>query len=318
MKIAICGDGLQFIQQIADKLQERGHEIIAMRNGVDELCRDADLIWIEWATNNARAITHDAPEIDIRGKAKVIVRFHGIDVYQEHYRAVDWNLIDSAVFVSDHLRRKVVGGDDVFEPGNFVFPDKLPIHVVSNAFDSNKWTFKHRDHGFNIAYVGNFIHDKGLMYMLPYIEQLFKKDDRWKLYMIGDSRNRHILHGREGEFFFHFLKINNLLDRVIIEPEASSNLDLWYEDNDINYVIVPSSRGESFSMVAGEAMLKGIKPLISNWWGADELWPEELLFKNIDEFNKLFEVNYDSEFYRKFVYERYDIEKVVDKIESII
>ena len=38
-----------------------GHEIIAMRNGIDDLCKDADILWIEWATRNTEAVTHDGP-----------------------------------------------------------------------------------------------------------------------------------------------------------------------------------------------------------------------------------------------------------------
>jgi len=284
-----------------------------MRNGVDDLCKGADVLWIEWATRNAEAVTHDAPEIVIRGKSKLIVRIHGIEAYQGQYQAVDWNLVDHLIFVSDHIRRKIIGEGDVFEPGNYRFPDKLPIHVIPNGVDLDKWTFKKREHGYNIAFVGNFIPQKGLIYMLPYLEQLFKTDPRWHLYMIGDSRNRHIFHGREGEFFDNFLKVNHLEDRVTVEPEATDDLNLWYEDNQINYVLVPSL-AESFSMVVAEAMTKGIKPLINSWWGVEDNWPEELIFKNIDDFNWIFDTPYESLKYHQLVRDRYDLNKVVQQI----
>ena len=62
-------------------------------------------------------------------------------------------------------------------------------------------------------------------------------------------------------------------------------------------------------MILAEAMAKGMKALTHSWWGADKLWPKEMIWYTVDEFpRKLVLGAYDSKKYRALA-ESYSSEK---------
>ena len=70
-------------------------------------------------------------------------------------------------------------------------------------------------------------------------------------------------------------------------------------------------------MIGGEAMAKGIKPIINNFYGSEELWPGENIYNSFSQFYKILTSNYESEKYRKFV-ERYSLDNEMIKIEKLL
>ena len=64
-------------------------------------------------------------------------------------------------------------------------------------------------------------------------------------------------------------------------------------------------------------MAKGIKPLIHNWRGSEDIWPKELLWKDFDDLDKLLESPYESEKYRQHVEDNFSLEKQVAAISEL-
>jgi glycosyltransferase involved in cell wall biosynthesis len=93
------------------------------------------------------------------------------------------------------------------------------------------------------------------------------------------------------------------------------SLNAWMEN--IDYIISTSTL-ESFSYVVGEAMAKGIKPLIYNWEGASDIWPKELIWNDINELGKLLETNYNSPMYKQWVEDHYSVEKQYETVAKLI
>lgn len=281
----------RFILPIIHKWRQQGIEV-ELYNNYSPM--DCDAYWFDFVDNNLIVASHNyKPDLE---KKKVIARLHAVEYYVGHYKNVNWDVVDNLVFVSDHLRQKV---------------GKLPVEtcVIHNGIDLDTFTFKEREHGFNIAYAGNIVPTKGILIMFHYFKQLLNREPKYRLYMVGLNR----FHGREGEYYNHYLKISNFKGRVVESPEIEG-ISTWLEQ--MNYLWQPSL-AESFSIVVGEAMAKGIKPIINNFDGSTEIWPKELIYKDFDEFYTLLTGEYNSRDYRNFV-QRYSLDNQMEEINEII
>jgi glycosyltransferase involved in cell wall biosynthesis len=181
----------------------------------------------------------------------------------------------------------------------------LPVrtHVIPNGVDLDKLTYREREKGFNIGYAGNIVPTKGILLMFHYFRYLLNKDDRYRLHLVGLNR----FHGREGEYYNYYKN-----DLPIIEAGETNNINQWLEG--VDFLWQPSLT-ESFSLIIGEAMAKGIKPLINDFYGSRELWPEELIYRDFSGFMKILQADYDSAKYRAWA-EKYSLDKAVEKIKK--
>ena len=282
----------RFIEPIVDRWRTDGHEARIINNYSP--IAEADVYWFDFCDNNlvSASVDHSG---DLRQK-RVIARLHAVEYYLNFYKNVNWSVVDDLIFVSEHMRDKV---------------GKLPVrtHVVHNGIDLDKLTFKNRQPGHRIAYAGNIVPTKGILLMLHYFRQLLNHDDRFILYLVGLNR----FHGREGEYYHHYLEASGIKDSVV-EGEEVGNINDWLEDK--HYLWQPSL-AESFSLIVGEAMAKGIKPLINNFSGAQSLWPQNCIYTDFDGFKKILFDKYNSQEYRDFA-KRYDFNKIMEQINEIL
>ena len=281
----------RFISPIIRKWQEQGIETSLINNYSPV---EADVYFFDFVDNNLKVASHEHKE-DLKTK-KVIARLHAVEYYVGHYNGVDWSAVDDLIFVSDHMRGLV---------------GKLPVktHTIHNGIDLGSLTFKERKKGFNIAYAGNIVPTKGILIMFHYFKQLLGRCPDYRLHMVGLNR----FYGREGEYYKHYLKSAELEDKVFESGEVS-NIDEWLEDKD--YLWQPSL-AESFSIIVGEAMAKGIKPIINNFYGSEEIWPKELIYSGFDEFYGIIRGDYYSESYREYV-KKYSLDNQIKKLNEII
>jgi hypothetical protein len=80
----------------------------------------------------------------------------------------------------------------------------------------------------------------------------------------------------------------------------------WVDDvnaflEDKNYILSTSlHEGHPYNLI--EAMARGIKPVIYNFYNASELFEEKFLFNTTDEaVQKILDDEYDSEYYRHYI-----------------
>ena len=155
----------------------------------------------------------------------------------------------------------------------------VPKHVVYNGINLDKFTLK-RDFEltYKIGYSGNLWKLKGID-RLPEILQKFKDevDPRYEL--------------------------------IQAVPNQGKNRDMneWYEQ--IDYLIHPSTY-ESFCFAVGEALAKGIRPLIGHWGSASEVWGDDFY---IEDFN----LERTPDRFRRIIKEKYDEKRMIKEISDI-
>lgn len=280
----------RFIEPIIKRLEEKGYACQLYNNW--HIDNDASILWFDFCDQNL--ITASKENAEFLKTKKVIARLHAVEYYMGFHHAIDWLCVSDLIFVSSHMQR-MCNADGAL---------MVKQHVIHNGIDLDKFTFKERQNGLTLGYAGNIVPAKGILTMFHYFRELRHYGD-YKLKMAGLNR----FSARDLEFYKHYTK-----DLPIEETGETGDINHWLEG--VDYLWQPS-HAESFSLIIGEAMAKGIKPLINNFYGADELWPTQNIYRDFTEFNLIVKDKYDSTRYRNFV-TKYSLDNAMIKICQIL
>lgn len=313
--------GLKFTQGMKDWWEAHGHNVEYQRYYNPQLAHEwADVIWFDTADNNITSATNpgaailddnanympwDLHQMDLSNK-KVIVRPIDIEIWQGHQAAAIWDVVDDVIFIADHIRQ-------VAEVENF--PGLRPetgIHTIPCAVDLDKWTFKERGPGFDIAVVSEKWSSKGTHEILQIALKLKGIDPCYKIHWLGQRSDSNWEYAYFDDFVEHHqlnIEFTNILN-------DGSTVDDFLEGK--NYLLHGSIK-EGFSYAIAEALAKGIKVVPHRFFGADALWPG-LTWDTIDQaIEMLIEDSYDSATYRQYLIDRgYTLDSMMRKIDDVI
>lgn len=297
-----------------------GHEVKTSRYYDPSLAEWADVIWFDTTDNNIASGTNpgqailaddanykpwDLHDMDL-GNKKIICRPIDIEVWQGHYMAAKWDIVDDVIFIAPHIR-------------NLVDPDSLPdknpdlkIHTVPCAVDLDKWTFKERGPGKDIAVVSEKWSSKGTHEILQVLLKLKQIDNSYKIHWLGQRSDSPWEFAWFDEFVEHH-KLNIEFTNIL---QDGATVDEFLEGK--NYLLHGSIK-EGFCYAIAEAMAKGIKPVPHRFYGADDIWPG-LTWNTIDEaIEMITEDRYDSASYRQYLIDHgYDLDSMMQKFNKII
>lgn len=258
---------------------------------------EADICWFEWCDE---LIIH-ASNLPIAKEKRIICRLHSYEAFTNYIYQVSWEMVDKVIFVAEHIKEHVL---------NIVksLTEKQTV-VIPNGIDLNQYTFRDRNKGFNIAYVGYINYKKGPMLLLHSFKDIYDYDNRYKLFIAGEFQDaRYIL------YFQQMIREFGLKNNVVFNGWID-DINQWLENKDY---IISTSVLESQHLSIMEAMAKGIKPLIHNLVGAKSIYPEHLIWNQSKDLITLIDSSYDSEEYRKFVQKEYSIEQELGRIRNLL
>lgn len=265
---------------------------------IDKGMQWADICWFEWCDE----LVIYGSRLPMAKDKKIICRLHRYESLTGYPAQVDWEKVDKLIIVTKHLAKFLQAQ----------IPDiskKVDIVTINNGVDLDKYEFKERKTGFNIAYVGYIHSRKNPVLLLQIMNVLVKNDNRYKLYIAGEFQEPLI------ELYWND-QINkmNLNDNVIFQG-WQNDIGSWLEDK--NYILSASIH-ESFGYGIAESMSRGIKPVIHNFLFANEIWNEKFMFNAIDEAVKMItEGNYNSKEYRSFIENNYSLDNQLRKIKLL-
>jgi FkbM family methyltransferase len=272
--------------------------IVNYYSQIDKWMEWADIVWFDWCDQLAIY----GSKLDIAKEKKIIMRVHSYEAFTNNIFQVKWQNIDKTIFVAEHIKEYVL--DQVKD----LQEDKVVI--IPNGVNINKFTFKERQTGFNIAYVGLINFKKGPMLLLHSFKALYEQDNRYKLYIAGKFEEpRYVL------YFNQMIKEMELENNVIYQG-WQKDINTWLEDK--NYIISTSVL-ESQHLAIMEAMTKGIKPLIHNFVGAKSIYPKKYIWSTIDDLlSMVISEKYNSKEYCSFVKENYSFFDTFDDIKKLL
>jgi tetratricopeptide (TPR) repeat protein len=294
------GDGGKFLDEIAEFIKQRFQVRIfdgRTERELYELMRWSDISWFEWCTDLA-VLASKLPKV-----CKNIIRLHRYEAYEQWPRQVHWPNIDVLItvgnsFVKDALLRSVPH-----------LENQISVAAIPNGVNLEKFPFTDRNRGKNIAFVANLRMVKNPAFILQCMQKLHYIDPCYRLFFAGAFQD-----GALEQYLKYMVNALDLRDVVFF--------DGWQEDirawlNDKHY-IVSTSIIESQGMGILEAMACGLKPVIHNFPGADELFPSEFLFNISEEFcRQILSESYEPGRYRRFVEDNYPLQNQLNKINDL-
>lgn len=295
-------NGDKFLHDIIDDLSKDYHVrkiIVTNYSQIDEGMRWADICWFEWCD---QLISYGS-KLEIAKEKRILCRIHRYEVFTNNIVSVNWINVDKLIVVTDHLVNII----EKVVPNIKEFVD---IETVENGVNLNKFQFRRRNTGFNLAYVGDMNYRKNPFFMLQIMRKLVSIDKNYKLFIAGSFTDKLI------EEYWNYSVIEMGLENNIQFQGWQEDVYSWLENAD--YLLAPTIH-ESFGFYIAEAMAVGIKPIIHNFLYAREIWPEHYLFNTIDEaVEKVISEEYKSSEYRDFIHEHYSLEKQLLKTRNII
>lgn len=307
---------LKFTDGMVRWWSENGYEVAVERYYNPALVKWADVVYFFTCDNNLHMATdpprdnpdfagYDMHDMDLQGK-KIVVQPIDIECWQGHQQATRWDLIDDVIFIAPHIRDMVV-------------PENLPerredmrVHTIPFSVDLDRWTFKERGAGFDIAVVSERWISKGTDLILQVALKLKQIDPRYKIHWLGV---------RSGDtwdlaYFDDFIEHHGLNIEITNILQDGKTVDEFLEDK--NYLLHGSHK-EAFSAATAEAMAKGIKPVVHRFYGADDLWPG-MTWDSVDQAVEMItNSEYDSASYRQYLIDHgYTTPQMMACIDKVI
>ncbi len=301
-KIAFfCGaDGMQFLGEIVEFTKHRFRVRLFEGNTeqqMRELMEWSDIPWFEWCTNLA-VIGSRIPKV-----CRNIVRLHRYEAYQSWPQQVDWNNVDVLLtvgnsFVGDNLLTQVPGIDNLTR-----------IVTIPNGIDLDKFGFTDKSPGKNIAFLANLRMVKNPPFVLQCMQKLHYIDPQYKLFFAGRFQDPAL------EQYLRYMVRTLGLQDVVFFDGWQKDVGAWLHDK---HYIVSTSIIEGHPVGLLEGMACGLKPVVHNFPGADQILPPEFLFNLSEDFCRLIlDESYEPWEYRRFVEETYPLQKQLDEINAI-
>ena len=251
---------------------------------IDKGMEWADVCWFEWCDE----LVAYASNSNLSIEKTVVCRLHSYEAFTDYPKNVNWDNVDKLICVAEHIKDNVLSKIGISE-------DK--VSVIYNSIDLDKFTFKKREKGFNIAYAGYINYKKGPMLLLQAFKAINDFDNRYVLHIAGKFQDE------RDELYFEQMADELQLRNNIKFDGWRTDINKWLEDK--NYIICTSLL-ESQSLSVMQAMAKGIKPLIHNFVGARHIYPSGLIWNTIDEAVKLvISDDYETDLYHKYINTRY-------------
>ena len=306
MRIAfVCSPGGElFLPGIVEGLRF-GHEVRTCFSGqmpeIEEAVAWAEIVWLEWAGAQTISLTRDLPALQSK---RVICRLHSYEAFDGSVQRMNWQVVDDLIFVAPHIR-------DVAIAQHRPLPQIVRrLHVVPNGVDVDRYTFRPRQAGFELACLGSINYKKGPMLLLHAFRELFETDRRYRLSIAGRMQDV-----RYGLYFQQMIKAMGLEGRVRLDGWVD-DVDGWLADKQY---IVCTSLLEGHPVGLLEAMAAGLKPVIHRYVGASGMFPEELLWDTIPQFIDMITTGpMHSAAYRDLVRQRYGLAGQLRRLEAII
>jgi glycosyltransferase involved in cell wall biosynthesis len=300
----------RFSSYIRKHWEDKGHEVRFEGGASEVLYEWCDLYYVEFFDHNIHYLYGWARDHPDAKKPVIVVRGIDWDIWVGMARdplIAHW--VDHVITITPHIREKMIAEN----PG--YIPEK--VHLIRCGVDTEKFAWKNPSGGTKIAMPINEIDWvlKNGLEGLKIFAMLCKRDPRpWELHVRGKYCQEKYLRVA----FDDFIEKTGIKDRVFIYEQPVPDMNEFFEDKD--YVLVPSLK-EAFSYVTAEAVCKGIKPILHNWYHAEDTWPKEWLYLTPDEAVQRILDGYteeDSLNYRKFIVENYTLQKMFDAYDELL
>jgi glycosyltransferase involved in cell wall biosynthesis/predicted O-methyltransferase YrrM len=272
-RVLIAGHDLKFTGPIREAIAATGatvaEDVWRSHTEHDEAASRAilehtDTILCEWCLGNAAWYSRNK-----RPDQRLVVRMHRMEVYTDHPAAVEIDNVDQVVCVSQHI------ADEAIERFGW---DPAKLRVIPNSVDIDRFRGPKRDGArFTLAMVGYTPARKRLNRALDIVEELRRREPRFRLLLIGQPPSGFdwvVRRPEEVEYFREcFARIQSsaeLRGAVTFQP-FTDDLPLLFQR--VGFVL-STSDSEGHQVALAEGAASGAVPVIVDRPGAADQYPD--------------------------------------------
>ena len=258
-----------------------------------------DVAWFEWCTNQLVLATQ------LPKTCRIICRLHRYEAFRDWPKQVVWENVDVLItvgnrFVLDHIKKKVPGLEEQTE-----------LMTNFNGVNLDRFAFKNRERGKNIACLGYIHLRKNPMFLLQCFHELHRIDPNYRLFFGGPFEDDGVL-----EQYLNYMIKELKLDGSVSFDGYQEDVPAWLEDK---HFLVSAAIGEGHPVNVIEGMACGVKPIIHTWPGARDLFPQELLFRTPEEFcRRIHDDPYQPMEYRQHVKSHYSLAGQLGQLNDLL
>ncbi len=298
--ILFAGHDLKFIDKIMQRYADDGYTVLVDKwQGHDdhdeilskELLSQADIIFCEWCLGNAVWYSQH-----ISSHQNMYIRLHLQELDTAFPADVDYEAVDKMVFISPYVQREAIERFSLHR-----YRDK--IELIPNYIDTDSLALPKRDDArFNLGFVGIVPQRKRFDRALDILETLRKNDDRFQLFVKGKVAKEYSwMLDRHDEMQYYEkltrrVENSDLLRGAVHFDGFGDDMERWFQK--IGFILSTSDFEGSHQSVA-EGMASGALSVIMRWKGADEIYPKENCFDDIDRaIDLILDIDHQKEFDR--------------------
>lgn len=304
-KLKICifdGNYFKFLKPLISHWKELGHEVMTDKSFDPKLVQWCDLAWFEFCENSMIRASHENDELwnVVEGQIKdkiIICRVHDLDYWTGNCNVVTWDWVTHVVYIADHIRKRAILDRPQLEPKH---------SLIKHGIDLDKYILRKDRTVGKIAWIGNVNWMKQPEFALQLMADLPRN---MELHMVGRGWRTWDVAWRE-----QFIGYNHL---NVFFYDSVPEINDFLEDKQF---LLSTSVKEGFGFAIGEAMVKGIKPLIRSFYGSYDVWPEKLIWNDVEGLKRLILEPYteeDMRSYRSFIEMNYNQERMFKEYDEL-
>ena len=239
---------------------------------------------------------------ELASRKIVICRARSAESIIKYRKNIWWDNIDKLVFANELSRNTILE-----------YLPELNIEktsIIPDCIDVYKYNFKNRRPGLNIALGGDINNSSSMILLLHAFKAICDCDNRYKLYLADELSN-----SWNNQYFYQMVK-NFGIEENVIFYEQQKNMDSWLENKD--YFLCTSIFDCQYTRVM-QAMVKGIKPVIHNFVGAEGIFPAKYIWSTINEAVEMVTSDcYQSEEYHNYVKEYCHTDIIAMRVKDLL
>lgn len=277
-KLLIAGHDFKFLGELIDYwsrdpsielLFDKWEGPKTGRGSLDaETIASADVIFCEWATNNAVWYSKNK-----QAHQKLIVRMHRFEMFGDWPARLDVEAIDAFVVIAPHIGERMIADTDI---------DPARVHLIPNSIDALDFNRpKVADAQFQIGMAGIVPIRKRADRAFAVLRELRAHDDRYTLHLRGRLPSSYRDFEKNGFFRLYYQDLFQEITQAgelfggVLHDRFGPDMANWFRR--VGWVLSPSTDEGSHQAVA-EGMASGAVPVIWNWEGASGTYPAEHVF----------------------------------------
>jgi hypothetical protein len=313
---SVLADICKFVQQRFPTDFYEGHGA----EGIDRLLRWSDIAWFDGggemlvaASRGDSSRSSLPPEVTGscspgswpgHGGPRIVASLRRSDVRDRWVKDVRWEKVSVLA---------QIGSSAVAEELLPQTPDlrrRTRLVVVPNGVNLRRFPLRRRERGKHLACLGCLTMEANPGFLLQCMQKLHYLDAGYRLSFAGAFESPLL-----EQYVCHMVRTLDLADVVSFESHPG-DLNAWLSDK---HFIVAAGIGENQVEALLVGMACGLKPVVHNFPGADQLLPPPYLFNIAEQFcEQVRSGDYQPQQYRSLVEQRYPLEQQLQRVAGIL